>query len=169
MVLFRKVEQERQRTSTVVRKELEKAVGEIVFLFLIVGVTLMAPLGVDIYVSVQNLYAPTLSFGQMAGLYLVGLFGMILGTILFAFYDRHYFSKNVKTNVVHSTIFAIGLSSLLVFSAYLSYRFEEATLSLAPLPSKGAMGWLFMILHAVSLLASAPPVSYSIGKLMKRH
>jgi len=169
ITLFRKVEQEKQRTSTAVRKELGKALGEIVFLFLIVGVTLMAPLSVGIYASVQNLYALTLSFGEMVGLYLVGLSGMTFGTVLFAFYDRHYFSNNVKTNVVHSTIFAVGLSSLLVFSAYLSYRFEEATLSLAPLPSKGAMGWLFMILHAVSLLASAPLVSYSVGKLTKRY
>jgi len=163
MVLFRKVEQEKQRTSTAVRKELGKAVGEIIFLFLIVGVTLMAPLSIGIYVSVQNLYAPTLSFGQMAGLYLVGLSGMILGAILFAFYDRHYFSQNVKTNVIHSTIFALGISLLLIPSTYVNYRFEEASLS-----NNSSITWLLMILHAVSLLASAPLISYSIGKLTKR-
>lgn len=168
MVLFRKVEQEKQRTSTAVRKELEKAVGEIVFLFLIVGLTLMAPMSIDIYASVQNLYVPTLSFGQMVGLYIVGLSGMILGAILFAFYDRHYFSNNRKTNVIHSSIFAIGISLLLVFSAYVSYRFEEATLSIAPLPSKDRIGWLLMILHAVSLLASTPIIAYSMSKLTKR-
>ena len=68
IALFRKVEQEKQRTSTVVRRELGKAIGEIVFLFFIVGITLMAPLSIAMYVSVQNLYAPTLSFGQITGL-----------------------------------------------------------------------------------------------------
>jgi DNA-binding transcriptional ArsR family regulator len=169
MVLFRKVEQEKQRKSTEVRKELGKAVGEIVFLFLIVIVTLMAPMSIGIYVSVENLIDSTLSFGQMVGSYLVGLSGIILGAILFAFYDRHYFSKNIKTNVIHSSIFAIGISLLLVFSAYVSYGFEEATLSIASGPSKGPVGWLFMILHAVSLLASAPTIAYSMGKLTKRY
>jgi DNA-binding transcriptional ArsR family regulator len=169
MVLFRKVEQEKQRTSKVVRRELGKAVGEIVFLFFIVGVTIMAPLSIGIYVSVQNLYAPALSFGQMVGLYLVGLSGMILGAILFAFYDRHYFSKDTKTNIIHSSIFAIGIFLLLVSSAYVTYGFEEATLSIASLPDKDGAGWLLMILHAVSLLASAPIVAYSVGKLTKNH
>ncbi|MEM3697841.1 MAG: helix-turn-helix domain-containing protein [Candidatus Bathyarchaeia archaeon] len=164
IALFRKVEQEKQRTSTAVRKELGKALGEIVFLFLIVGVTLMAPLSVGIYVSVQNLYAPTLSFVEMVGLYLVGLSGMTFGAILFAFYDRHYFSKNLKTNVVHSTIFAVGILSLLIPSAYVNYRFEEASLS-----NNSSITWLFMILHAVSLLVSAPIVSYTIGKLTRRY
>jgi DNA-binding transcriptional ArsR family regulator len=164
IALFRKVEQEKQRTGTAVRKELGKALGEIVFLFLIVGVTLMAPLSIGIYVSVQNLYALTLSFGEMVGLYLVGLSGMTFGATLFAFYDRHYFSKNVKTNVIHSTIFAVGILSLLIPSAYVNYRFEKASLS-----NNSSITWLFMILHAVSLLVSAPLVSYSIGKLTKRY
>lgn len=164
VVLFRKVEHEKQRTNTAVRKELGKTMGEIVFLFFIVGVTLIAPLSIGIYASVQNVYAPTLSFGEIVGLYLVGFSGMIFGTILFAFYDRHYFSKNVKTNVVHSTIFAIGILSLLIPSAYVNYRFEEASLS-----SNSSITWLLMILHGVSLLVSAPLLSYSIGKLTKRY
>jgi DNA-binding transcriptional ArsR family regulator len=170
MVLFRKVEQEKQRTSITVRKELERSIGEIVFLFFIVGVTLVAPLSVGVYASVQNLYAtPNLSLEYMVGMYLVGLSGMVFGVILFVFYDRHYFSKNMKTNIIHASIFAVGMSLLLVSSAYVSYGFEEATLSIASLPSKGGIGWLFMILHAVSLLASAPIIAYSIGKLTKRH
>ncbi len=168
MVLFRKVEQEKQRTSTAVRKELEKTAGEIVFLFLIVGVTVMAPLSSGIYASVQNLYTPALSSGQMAGLYLIGLSGMILGATLFAIYDRHYFSKNIKTNAVHSSIFALGISLLLVLSAYVTYGFEEATLSMAPSSSQSGIGWVFMILTAVSLLASAPIIAYTLSKLTKR-
>lgn len=163
IALFRKVEQEKQRTSTAVHRELGKTIGEIVFLFLIVGVTIMTPLSILIYVSVQNLYATALSFAQMVGLYLVGLSGMILGAILFALYDRHYFSKNTKTNVTHSTIFAVGISLLLIPSAYVNYRFEEASLS-----NSSSIAWLFMILHILSLLVSAPIVAYSVGKLTKK-
>lgn len=164
IVLFRKVEKERQKSSTAVRRELEKSIEEIVFLFLIVGVTLVAPLSVDVYVSVQNLYTtPNLLLGQMVGMYLAGLSGMIFGVILFAFYDRHYFSKNIKTNVIHSAIFAMGLSSLSIYSVYVTHRFEKALLT------NGGVTWLFSILRTLSFLASAPLVTYSISKLTKRY
>lgn len=170
IVLFRKVELEKQRTSTAVHKELEKTIGEIVSLFFIIGATLMAPLSVGIYASVQNLYATqNLSLGNMVLMYLAGLSGMVFGAILFVFYDRHYFSKNAKTNIIHSQIFAIGISLLLIASSYVSYGFEEATLSITPSSDRGGIGWVFMILQAVSLLASAPIVAYSMGKLEKRH
>ena len=170
MILFRKVELEKQRTSTTVRKEIEKWIGETVFLFFIVGVTIIAPLSVGIYASVQNLVAtPNLSLGDMGGMYLVGLSGMVFGVILFVFYDRHYFSKHTRTNMIHSLLLATGLSLLLVFSAYVIYGFEDAALSITLLPSKGSIGWLFMTLHAVSLLISAPVIAYGIGKLAKSH
>ena len=169
VALFRKVEKERQRSSTAVRRELEKSIGKIVFLFLIVSVTLMAPLSVDIYVSVQNLYTSSLSLGQMVSIYLASLSGMIFGVILFVFYDRNYFSKNTRTNVVHSTFFALGVSLLSVFSAYMIHRFERATTAVAASPSNGDLTLLFSILRTVSLLASAPLVTYSISKLAKKH
>jgi DNA-binding transcriptional ArsR family regulator len=170
MVLFQKVEREKQRTSTAVHKELEKTIGEIVSLFLIIGATLMAPLSVGIYASVQNLYATqSLSLGNMVLMYLASLSGMVLGVILFVFYDRHYFSKNTKTNIIHSSIFAVGISLMLIASSYVSYGFEEATLSITPSSSKGGAGWLFMILQAVSLLAGTPVVAYSICRLTRRH
>jgi DNA-binding transcriptional ArsR family regulator len=159
IALFRKVEQKRQRTSTAVHRELGKIMGEIVFLFLIVGVTIMTPLSILIYVSVQNIYDAAFSFGQMVGLYLAGFSGTILGAILFVLYDRHYFSKNTKTNVIHATIFAVGISLLLIPSAYMNYRFEGASL-----PNGDSIAWLFMILHALSLLVSAPIIAYNVSK-----
>lgn len=168
--LFRKVERRRQRSSSAVRRELEKSIGEIVFLFFIVGVTLMAPLSVDVYVSVQNLYTTPLSLGHMVGMYLASLAGMIFGVIAFAFYDRYYFSKNTKTNVIHSTIFAMGISLLSISSAYASHRFEQASLEVsALLPNNGGVTWLFSILRTVSFLASTPLVMYSISKLAKKY
>ena len=162
MALFRKVEKERQRSSTAVRRELEKTIGEIVFLFFIVGVALLAPLSVDVHVSV---YASNLSVGQMVIMYLAGLSGMLLGVILFAFYDRHYFSKNLKTNVIHSTVFAIGIALLSTYSAYMSHRFQEVI----ALPNSNDLTWLFAILRTVSFLASAPLVTLGTSKLAKRN
>lgn len=169
IVLFRKVEKERQRSSVAVRRELGKWIGEAVFLFFIVGLSLMAPLSVDIYISVQNLvYTPSLSFGYMAGMYLVSLSGMIFGVVMFTFYDRHYFSKNTKTNIMHSTIFAIGISLLSIFSAYMIHRFEETSMAISVLPSNSGT-WLFSILRVVSFLASAPLITYIISKLTRRY
>jgi DNA-binding transcriptional ArsR family regulator len=168
ITLFRRVEKEKQRTSTAVRKEIERQVGIVVSLFFIVGVTLMAPISVNLYVSAQYLYAPNLPppLEYSVGLYFVGLSGIILGAIMFALYDRHYFSKSTKTNAVHSTVFAIGISLLLVSSAYISYGFEQATL---PTSNQGSIAWLFMILHAVSLLGIAPLMAYIIAKLARKY
>lgn len=169
MVLFRKVERERQGTSTAVRRELERWIGKIVFLFFIVGVTLLIPLSVDIYVSVQNLYTPNLSLEQLVGFYFAGVSGMVFGMTLFVFYDRHYFSKSMKTNIVHSTFFAVGISLLSISMVYMIHRFEQATAAVAPSPSNIGGTWLLSILRTVSFLASAPLVTYSISKLAKRY
>jgi DNA-binding transcriptional ArsR family regulator len=169
MVLFRKVEQEKQRASTAVRRELERGVGKIVFLFFIIGITSLAPLSVDIYVSVQNLYAPNISLEQLVGLYFAGLSGMVLGMMLFVFYDRHYFSKNMKTNVIHSTFFAVGISLLSISTTYMIHSFEQAAAAVAASPSNIGETWVLSILRTVSFLASAPLVAYSINRLTKRH
>ena len=168
MVLFRKVERERQRTSTTVRRELERRIGKIVSLFFIVGVALLAPLSVDIYVSVQRLYTPNLSLEQPVGLYFAGLSGMVFGMILFVFYDRYYFTKNMKTNVVHSTFFAVGISLLSISTVFMIHRFEQAAAAVAASPSNIGGTWVLSILRTVSFLASAPLVTYGISKLSRR-
>jgi len=160
--LFRTVERERQRSSTAVRRELEKSIGEAFFLLLIVGFTLIAPLSVDVSISV---YAPNLSLTEMVGLYSAGLSGMLFGAVMFAFYDRHYFSKRTKTAVIHSTIFAVVLSLLSIYPAYVNRGFQE----ILALPSNSDVTWLFTILRAVSFLVGAPLVTFGISELMKRH
>ena len=96
IILFRKVEAEKERSSKMVGKELETVIGKIFFLFVITGITMMAPLSVDMTVSVQG---SNLSITYLIGLFLISLFGMLFGVMLFVFYDRHYFSKNTKTNI----------------------------------------------------------------------
>ena len=165
--LFRKVEKERQRSSTAVREELERWVGKITFLFFITGITLIAPLSVDIYLSVQYIYQPSLSAMQAISMFLVSFLGMIFGVILFTFYDRHYFSKSAKANVVHSMIFAIATALLSISSVYAIHSFEEATLTMTAFPVNSTT-WLLGVLRTVSFLGSTPPVTYALNKILAR-
>lgn len=96
LTLFRKVEMEKDKTSKAVHRELEKLLGEAVFLFFIFGGTLMVPLSVDITLSVGLVGRSNLSLGQVLASNFVGLLGMLLGVLLFIFYDRHYFTRNLK-------------------------------------------------------------------------
>lgn len=162
VTLFRKVESEKERLDTAIRSELEKLVGEIIFVFFIVVITLIAPLSVDIYVSVQSLMRTDFSFELGAVMYLASISGMILGVILFTFYDRHYFSKKMRTNVIHSTIFATCTSLLSVISVLATHQFELSFLSNA------SPVLLIGIFSVVSFLVSAPFITYSIIKLVKK-
>lgn len=168
IALFRKVEKEKQRSSTVVRRELEKSIGKIVFLVFIIGITLIAPLSVDIYLSVQNIYQPSLSAEQVTSMFLVSFFGMIFGVILFTFYDRHYFSKGVKASVVHSTIFGIVIALLSISSVYAIHSFEEATLATNAFHAN-SMTWLFGVLRTISFLGSTPVITCVVSKILNRH
>jgi len=167
VALFRKVERERQRSSAVVRGEIEKWIGKIVFLVLIIGITLMTPLTVDIYFSVQNIYQQGLSVEQATTMFLVSFFGMISGVILFTLYDRHYFSKSAKANVVHSTIFAIAAALLSISSVYTTHSFEEATLAISAFNANSTT-WLLGVLRTVCFLGSTPVVTYALSKILAR-
>lgn len=161
MALFRKVERERQLSHLTVQNYFEKLIGKIVFLFFIIGITLMAPLSVDIYLSVQSIYAASLSTEHIIIMFLVSFLGMTFGVILFVLYDRHYYSKSFKTNVVHSTIFAIGISLLSISSAYITRSFELET------ASGSNVAWFVSILRTVSFVASTPITTYLASRLMK--
>jgi DNA-binding transcriptional ArsR family regulator len=164
ITLFRKVEMEKDKTSRVVHRELEQIIGKAVFLFFIVGVTLMAPLSVDIYMSVETISQSSLSMEQTSVVYFVGLFGMILGVLLFVFYDRHYFSRNTKKNVIHTTIFAIVLALLSMFSVYAVHSFEQTTLA-----NSNTLVWSLGALRSTSLMVVAPIVAYVIGRFLRNH
>jgi DNA-binding transcriptional ArsR family regulator len=159
ITLFRKVEMEKEKTIRVVHRELEQLIGKIVFLFFIVGVTLMAPLSVDIYLSVETISQSSLSMEQASVMYFVGLLGMIVGVLLFVFYDRHYFSRNLRKNVIHTTIFAIVLALLSIFSVYAVHSFEQATLA-----NSDALVLSLGAIRSASLIIVAPIVAYVINR-----
>jgi DNA-binding transcriptional ArsR family regulator/uncharacterized membrane protein len=161
MALFWKVEREKRASDSAIKNYLERIVGETVFLFFIIGATFMAPLSADIYLSVQNVFSGSLTT-QIVLTFLASLLGMVFGAILFLFYDRHYFSKNPKTNAVHSLLFAVGISSMSTYSAYISYQFEMAS------ANGSNFAFWFSILRAVSFLGITPIVAYATGKLLNR-
>jgi len=167
--LFQRVERERQRSNVAVRTEIEKWLSETivksVFLVVISAFTLSVPMSVDVTLSVQGIMEGFSAF-WLAGMFLVSFFGMVFGVVLFAIYDRHYYSKDAKTSIVHSTIFAaaVTLVSILVF--YQMYLFSEGTLGVT-LAGSG-IPWEFGVLRAVGFMVSAPAVAYAISKVKSR-
>lgn len=170
VALFQRVERERHRSSVTVRSEIEKWLGETilksVFLLGIFGFTLFVPISFDITLSVQSIMEGSFSTFQLAGMFLLSLFVMIAGVVLFAIYDRHYFSKDVKTNVVHSTVFAAAVTLVSSIVFYQIYLFSKGTLE-GTLVGSG-IPWQFGVLRAVGFMASAPAVAYAISKVKSR-
>ena len=164
ITLFRKVEMEKDKTRRTVHRELEQLIGKTVFLFFIVGVTLMAPLSVDIYLSVETFSQSSLSMEQASVMYFVGLLGMLFGVLLFVFYDRHYFSRNPRKNVIHTTIFAIVLALLSMFPVYVMHSFEQATLA-----NSNTLVLSLGAIRSASLMIVAPIVAYVIGRFLRNH
>jgi DNA-binding transcriptional ArsR family regulator len=166
--LFRKVEHERQRSSTAVRKEIEKYLGETirksVFLLCIAGLTLFVPMSVDIALAVQGLIGNGFSTIQLVGMLLLDLFAMIGGLTLFTMYDRHYYSKNLRTSIFHSTIFAIILSVLSSLSFYSIYSFNKSGFELG---SQENLSLMFGFLRIVFFLASSPVIAYAFNRVDK--
>jgi len=161
ITLFRKVEMEKDKTSRAVRRELEQVFGKVVFLFFIVGVTLMGPLSVDIYLSVETISQSSLSMEQVFVVFFVGLLGMILGVLFFVFYDRHYFSRNTRKNVIHTTVFAIVLALLSLFSVYAVSSLDQTTLT-----NNSALVWSLGALRSISLMIVAPIIAYFISRFL---
>jgi len=168
--LFQRVERERHRSSTTVRNEIEKWLGETivksVLLVLILAFTWSVPATVDILMSVQSIMEG-FSLFQLVGMFLVSFFGMVFGVVLFSMYYRHYHSKDTKANVVYSTIFAatITIASSLVF--YQTLAFSQSTLNVSALVHSG-VPWQFGALRAIGFMATAPAVAHLISKVRKR-
>jgi DNA-binding transcriptional ArsR family regulator/uncharacterized membrane protein len=162
MALFWKVEREKRASDSAVQNYLERIVGEIVFLFLIVGVTFLAPLSADIYLSVQTVFSGSLTTQMIVLVFLASLLGMVFGAALFLFYDRHYFTRNPKTNAVHSLLFAVGISLMSTYSAYISYQFEMVS------ANGSNFAFWFSILRAVAFLGITPIAAYATGGFLNR-
>ena len=169
VALFVKVEDERNLTSKVVSREFERWIGKIVFLAFIVGITLIAPLSVDIYLSVQTLNGSSLSLEQVVGMFLIGFLGMLSGVVLFVFYDRHYFSRRVRTNVVHSEGFATALALLSILTVYVAVSFQASTLTMGSSMTYSNLTWLLGVARTVTFLSITPLLTYAIVRILNRN
>lgn len=169
VALFMKVEDERNLTSKVVSREFERWIGKIVFLAFIVGITLIAPLSVDIYLSVQTLNGSSLSLEQVVGTFLISFLGMLSGVVLFVFYDRHYFSKRVRTNVVHSEGFATALALLSILTVYVVFSFQASTLTMGSSMTYSNLTWLLGVARTITFLSITPLLTYAIVRILNRN
>jgi len=169
LALFRKVEVERQSLNGAVQREVGKLTSKIVFLFFILGAALMAPLSVDIFFSVQYMSLAALSAEQIVVIFLAGFVGMIASLVLFVIYDQHYFAKNLRKNIVHVVLFAIGVSVLSFLSTFAVYSFQTGTLSGMSIPSASGANMILIvgILRTASFVGITPMMTYSIIKKLR--
>lgn len=167
VALFQKVETQRNQTSTEVHREIGKIVGKIFFFFIIFGITWGVPASVDISLSVQILSQEPV-IGQLVSLSLIGFLGSLIGVVLFTFYDRHYFSQRTKTNVIHSTVFAILVTLLMLYSFHVSYSFIEIALT-ETISNNNLIIWTYaFILRSISFLGCTPVVTYAMSRFLNK-
>lgn len=168
VALFRKVEREKNHVSKVVNAEIGKWTGKIAYLLLIVTVTGLATLSLDIQFSVQTIYAATTTTAQLITTLSVSLLGMILGAALFTIYDRHYYSRRIKTNIVHSTIFALLPAAVAALSAYSISAFQNATIATGSNTNLGNVFPWLGIARPIAFLGVSPVFTYAIARIISK-
>lgn len=169
--LFRKVERERQKSSTVVRNEVEKFLADSVksamFFLGIVGLTLLVPMSVDILMSVEGVLNNGYSSFQLAGLFMLNLIVMVAGVVLFVVYDRHYYSKKFKTSLIHSAAYAIAVSVVSSLTFYQIYSFNQTALDIQPYATEN-LSLLSGFLRVAIFLACTPAIAYGLNRFYSR-
>jgi DNA-binding transcriptional ArsR family regulator len=164
LTLFRKVETEKDKTKRTVHRELEKLLGEAVFLFFIFGGTLLVPLSIDITLSVESVGQSSVLLVQVLMSTLIGLLGMLGGVLLFIFYDRHYFTRALRKNVVHATIFAIIPAFVLIASL----SFQRLFVQISSMRDDSLM-WSAGVLRSVLFLLVTPIMTYLVSRFLSNH
>jgi hypothetical protein len=128
----------------------------------IAALTLGVPISIDILITVQSVVGGFTLF-QVAGAFLVSFLVMILGVALFTVYDLHYYSKTTKNSIVHSTVFAVGVSVLAGFVLLQLQSFSSG------LPgANAAIPWYFGVMQAAGLIAITPVIGYKLSKAKNR-
>lgn len=155
----------------VVHKEVGKLVAEVVYFFAIVAITLIIPLSVDIYTSVELIYSGSALTISMFGLYVVSLLALYVGVILFTFYHRAYFSKVPRKNLLYSTLFGAGIALILFYSSYTQYLFNLEAISLMATSQSSSTDYILygpVISRTVLLIVGSPFMAYLTCKLSER-
>jgi DNA-binding transcriptional ArsR family regulator len=169
VALLKKVERSRN-TSQVVRRELGRVVGQVLWFLVLGGVPLLAATSVDIYASVQLIINTNVA--PMVGVYALSLLAMYGGIALFTVYDRHYFSKILRKNILHSMLFALTVILFLIPSEYMSYRFTGETVSIEPISAQHSPAMAFyglvMLLRMILFIIGSPLIAYLTYKVGER-
>jgi DNA-binding transcriptional ArsR family regulator len=166
VALLKKVERSRD-TSQVVRKELGRLVGEVAWFLVIGAVPWLVATSVDIHASVQLIYNTNIT--PITLLYALSLLAMYGGVALFAVYDRHYFSKSLRKNILHSMLFVLIVGLFLIPSEYMSYRFTAETVSIEPISAQHSPAMAFyglvMLLRMILFVIGSPFIAYLTYKV----
>jgi len=141
---------------------LGKFILALLYFYGVLSVTLVVTFSVDIYVSVQLIYAGSVSLASIIGLYAVSLLSMYLGVSLFAFFDRAYFSRVVKTNIFHSILYTLVIAFILSLHAHVQRSFTQNTLALTALPIEENLSvvWQMTIARIILFALGSPFIAY---------
>ena len=166
MALFRKVEKQKQYSYSEFRHNFGRFFGELVAISVIIAVTLMPPMSAEILLSVQTIYSPDPMGNQVITLVTLSFFMMLIGCVLFVFFDRHYYSAKQRTNTIHATLFALGIAGLASINDFYTFRFM---LNTTQTPSFDNPAILSAILRTASFIIAAPIVAHGLSTFLNNH
>ena len=161
VALLKKVERSRNM-SQVVRKELGRVVEEVVWFLAISAVPWLTALSVDVHASVQLIYNTNIT--PMVWVYALSLLAMYGGVALFTVYDRHYFSKVLRKNILHSILFALTIVLILIPSEFMTHQFMVKAIPTQHSPAEAFYG-LVMLLRMILFAVGSPFITYVTCKL----
>lgn len=176
MNLLNKVEKDKEQTKKTVQKEvgnyISTYVNKTVILACLIIVNLIVPLTVDIIASVQTI-TESIPTWQLATWTLVAFLGMLAGLVLFVVYDRHYYSKNMKTNLIHAAAFAAGISAVMLLTANNTIGFVQSTLATSMSTAAraelfAAVQWSIVIIRTTAYMLAALLIAYGFNKRAKK-
>lgn len=141
---------------------LGKFILALLYFYGVLSVTLVVTFSADIYVSVQLIYASSVSLASIIGLYAVSLLSMYLGVSLFAFFDRAHSSRVVKTNIFHSILYTLVIVFILSLHAHVQRSFTQNTLALTALPIEENLSvvWQMTIARIILFALGSPFITY---------
>jgi hypothetical protein len=122
---------------------------------------------IDILMAVQGMLGNGYSSLQLAGLFMVSLLVMTTGASLFVVYDRRYYSKTLKSSLIHTIAYAIAVSALSTLSFYSIYSFNQNALG-AQLHAAENLSLMFGVLRIAVFFASAPVIAYGLNQFCSR-
>jgi DNA-binding transcriptional ArsR family regulator len=163
MALFRKVEKQKQYSYSEFRHNFGRFFGELVAISVIIAITLMPPMSANILLSVQTIASPDLVGTQAVAIGLMSVFIMLIGCVLFVFFDRHYYSTKQRTNTVHAALFAFGIGGLASLNDFYTFRFMLDVTQTFSLSDPMILSAIF---RTASFIVAAPIVAYELSKFL---